>query len=80
MKKFVYGLPSFVQPKAEKFGMILEISEAGTIVQALFDPDGESVMKAGSIKEFRNNLYIGWDVVSYIAKYNLDNRMVTLKE
>ena len=58
MKKFVYGLPSFVQPKAERFGMILEISEEGKIIQALFDTSGESVMEAGAVKEFDNNLYI----------------------
>jgi sugar lactone lactonase YvrE len=72
MKRVVYGLPSFVQPKAEKFGMILEISEEGEIVQALFDTSGESVMEAGAVKEFRDNLYIGGDVVSYIAKYKID--------
>ncbi|MFT5834161.1 MAG: sugar lactone lactonase YvrE [Cognaticolwellia sp.] len=71
MKKFVYGLPSFFQPKAEKFGMILEISEEGKIIQALFDTSGESVMEAGAVKEFRDNLYIGGDIVSYIAKYKL---------
>jgi sugar lactone lactonase YvrE len=71
MKKFVYGLPSFVQPKAEKFGMILEISEEAKIIQALFDTSGESVMEAGAVKEFENNLYIGGDIVSSIAKYKL---------
>jgi sugar lactone lactonase YvrE len=71
MKKLVYGLPSFVQPKAEKFGMILEISEEGKIVQTLFDTSGESVTEAGAVKEFNNNLYIGGDVVSYIAKYEI---------
>jgi sugar lactone lactonase YvrE len=76
MKKFVYGLPSFVQPKAEKFGMILEISESGQIIQSLFDTSGESVMEAGAVKEYRNNLYIGGDWVPYIAKYNLEKIIV----
>ena len=71
MKKFVYGLPSFIQPKAEKFGMILEISETGKIIQALYDATGESVMEAGAVKEFDNYLYIGGDWVSFISKYNL---------
>ncbi len=79
MKKFVYGLPSFVQPKAEKFGMILEISEAGLIVQALFDPSGNFVMEAGAVKEYQKTLYIGGDVVSFIAKYSLDNKMVLVE-
>ena len=72
MKKFVFGLPSFVQPKAEKFGMILEISEEGKIIQALFDTSGDAVMEAGAVKEFNNHLYIGGDVVSYIAKYEIE--------
>ena len=72
MKKFVYGLPSFFQPKVEKFGMILEISAEGKIIQALYDPSGKSVMEAGAVKEFRNNLYIGGDIVSYVAKYKLN--------
>jgi hypothetical protein len=50
---------------------ILEISEEGKIIQALFDTSGESVMEAGAVKEFRDNLYIGGDVVSYVAKYEL---------
>lgn len=71
LKKLVYGLPSFVQPKAEKFGMIIEYSPLGEVVQALFDPTGESVMEAGAVKEYQNQLYIGGDVVSYIGKYHL---------
>ncbi len=27
MKKLVYGLPEFLQPKAEPFGMVMNISE-----------------------------------------------------
>lgn len=71
MKKFVYGLPSFVQPKAEKFGMILEISEEGKIIRALFDASGESVMEAGAVKEEKGHLYIGGDIVSFISKVKL---------
>ena len=71
MKKLVFGLPSFIQPKTEKFGMILEVSEQGEIIQALFDTAGESVMEAGAVKEFENNLYIGGDVVSYVSKYKI---------
>lgn len=80
MKKLVYGLPSFVQPKAERFGMILEISEEAKIIQTLFDTSGKLVMEAGAVKEFRNNLYIGGDWVSYIAKYELDKSSVKLSQ
>ena len=72
LKKMVYGLPSFLQPKAEKFGMIMEISEEGKLIQALFDSKGEAVMEAGAIIEHENKLYIGGDVVSYISKYNME--------
>jgi sugar lactone lactonase YvrE len=37
MKKHVYGLPNFLQPKADKFGMILNVSSDGQIIEALFD-------------------------------------------
>ena len=71
MKKFVYGLPSFVQPKAEKFGMIIEVTEEKEVVQALFDADGTVVPEAGAIIEKNNHLYIGGDKVPFIAKHKL---------
>ncbi len=71
VKKLVYGLPSFMQPKADRFGMILEISETGTIIRALFDPTGEVVMEAGAVKEQNQMLYIGGDESPYIARYQL---------
>ena len=71
LKKLVYGLPHFVQPKAEKFGMVLEVSAQGQILQALFDTEGQVVTEAGAIEEVHNSLYLGGDVVSAIAKYPL---------
>ena len=59
MKKFVYSLPSFIQPKPEKFAMILEISSEGEILQSLFDSKGKSVTEAGGA------------VVSYVSKSKL---------
>lgn len=72
MKKFVFGLPRFVQPKAEKFGMVLEVSEKGRIINALFDTNGQVVSEAGAIEEVHNSLYLGGDVVSAVAKYSLE--------
>ena len=72
LKKLVYGLPSFVQPKADSFGMILEIDEQGTILQALFDPKGEVIQEAGAVKEFNKQLYIGGDVQAFAAIFDLD--------
>lgn len=71
MKKLVYGLPRFVQPKAEKFGMVLEVSEQGQVLHALYDPEGQVVSEAGAIEEVHNSLYLGGDVVSAVAKYPL---------
>lgn len=71
MKKFVYALPGFLQPKPVKFGMVIRISEKGEVLESLFDPSGEKIPEAGSVKEYKGALYIGGDVVPYISKYNL---------
>ena len=71
MKKFVYSLPEFMQPKAERFGMIMNISEEGEILSSLFDTNGEVLPEAGAVKEHNGYLYIGGDVIPYIAKYKL---------
>lgn len=71
MKKLIYGLPSFLQPKAEPFGMVIEVSDSGEIIQALFDPKGETVSEAGAVKEWKGHLYLGGDVVSYVSKVKL---------
>lgn len=72
MKKFVYALPNFLQPKQELFGMILNISQQGDVINSLFDTIGKFVPEAGAVKEFKGHLYIGGDVVSYISTYKLD--------
>ncbi|MFD2033572.1 SMP-30/gluconolactonase/LRE family protein [Belliella marina] len=71
MKKLVYGLPDFLQPKADEFGMVLNISTDGTIIDALFDPKGGDFPEAGAVKEHEGFLYIGGDVIPYIGKYKL---------
>lgn len=72
MKKFVYALPDFLQPKQELFGMILNVSQDGKVINALFDSTGQFVPEAGAVKEFNGHLYIGGDVVSFIGSYKLD--------
>ncbi|MCI4667553.1 MAG: SMP-30/gluconolactonase/LRE family protein [Bacteroidia bacterium] len=73
LKKLTYALPEVLQPKQEKYGMILNISEEGEILSAYFDPTGESVPEAGSVKEFEGILYIGGDIVPYISTYKLNS-------
>lgn len=73
MKRFVYALPQFLQPKPELFGMILNISAEGEIIQSLYDTTGKFTPETGAVKEHNGNLYIGGDVVPYIAKYKVQN-------
>lgn len=72
MKKLVYALPNFLQPKQDLFGMILNISQEGDIIDALFDTTGKFVPEAGAVKEFNGYLYIGGDVVPFIGRYKLN--------
>ena len=72
MKKFVYGLPEFMQPQAENFGMVMNVSIDGDIIETLFDSNGTIITEAGAVKEFNGDLYIGGDVMPYIGKYKID--------
>lgn len=71
MKKFVYGLPQCLQPKADPFGMVMHLSVDGEIIKTLFDPRGIVIPEAGAVKEQNGFLYIGGDVLPYIGKYRL---------
>lgn len=73
MKKFVYALPNFLQPKQEKFGMVMNISPEGNILQSLFDTKGTTMPEAGAVKEHNGYLYLGGDAVPHIGKYKLEN-------
>lgn len=73
MKKFVYGLPDFLQPKQELFGMILNISEDGKVISTLFDTTGKFTPETGAVKEYNGYLYIGGDIIPYIGKYKLED-------
>ena len=71
MKKLVYGLPEFAQPEADRFGMIMNVSIDGEIIETLFDTKGTILPEAGAVKEFNGHLYLGGDVMPYIGKYKL---------
>lgn len=73
MKKLVYALPNFLQPKAEKFGMVMNISQDGKILRTLFDTKGIVMPEAGAVKEHNGFLYLGGDVVPHIGKYKLED-------
>ncbi len=71
MKKFVYGLPKWLQPKGDKFGMVMRLSEDGKILDTFADPTGIVMPEAGSVKEQKGFLYMGGDNLPYIGKYKL---------
>ena len=60
-----------MQPKQEKFGLILNISEQGEILSSLYDTTGKIISEAGAVKEYKEHLYIGGDIVSSISVYKL---------
>ncbi len=69
MKKFIFSLPEFMQPKQEEYGIILNISENGMIVSSLCDTTGKIIPEAGAVKENEGVLYIGGDILPYIGRY-----------
>ena len=71
MKKFVYGLPNWLQPKEDKFGMVMHISDNGKILNTYFDTTGIAMPEAGSVKEQNGFLYMGGDNLPYVGKYKL---------
>ncbi|MBA4853796.1 SMP-30/gluconolactonase/LRE family protein [Emticicia sp. BO119] len=74
MKQLVYALPDFMQPKAEKFGMVMHISTDGKILKSLFDTKGMVMPEAGAVKEHNGYLYMGGDVVPHIGRYQLTDK------
>lgn len=73
LKKFVYGIPLWMQPKQEAFGMIMHLSQEGKILQTYYDPTGKKVSEASSIEEYKGKLYIGGDLTNHIGVYPLNN-------
>lgn len=71
MKKIVFALPSFLQPKPKLFGMVMNISDDGKILSSLFDTKGAVMPEAGAVKEYNGYLYLGGDILGHIGKYKL---------
>jgi len=80
MKKLVYALPNFLQPKAELFGIILNLSPDGQILSALYDTKGTYTPETGAVKEYDGHLFIGGDIVPYIAKYKIEEASIDIGE
>jgi len=71
LKKLIFGIPLWLQPKQKPFGMIMHISENGEILRTYYDTTGEFVAEASSVEEFNGYLLIGGDMTNYIGKYKL---------
>jgi len=71
LKKLVYALPLWIQPRQEAFGMIMHLSESGEILKVYYDTSGKYVSEASSIEEHNGYIYIGGDLTDHIGKYRL---------
>lgn len=71
VKKIVYGLPSFLHPKAVPYGMLMHLSSTGKILKTYYDTSGAYVAEATSVEEHNGYLYLGGDTSGYISKYKL---------
>lgn len=71
LKKFIFALPTWMQPKQEKFGMIMHLSANGEAIKTYYDPTGKLVSEASSIEEHDGYLYLGGDLIDHINRYKL---------
>ncbi|WP_375562342.1 SMP-30/gluconolactonase/LRE family protein [Bernardetia sp. OM2101] len=72
-KKLLYGVPLWLQPKQEPFGIVMNISEKGEILTVFYDTTGKKVSESSSIEEHNGYLYLGGDLVNHIGKFKLPN-------
>jgi sugar lactone lactonase YvrE len=72
LKKFIYAVPLWLQPKQEAFGMIMHVSESGNILKTYYETSGKIVSEASSVEEHNGYLYLGGDLPSYIGKFKLE--------
>jgi sugar lactone lactonase YvrE len=71
LKQIVFALPLWMQPKQEKFGMIMHLSAKGEVIKTYYDPTGEAVSEAASIEEHEGYLYLGGDLIDHNGKLKL---------
>ena len=71
-KKLIYGLPLWLQPKQEPFGMVMHISENGEILKTYYDTTGKLVSEASSVEEHDGYIYLGGDLTDHIGKYRIE--------
>jgi sugar lactone lactonase YvrE len=72
MKRIIFAIPLWLQPKQEPFGMIMHISNDGEILKTYYDTRGKIVSEASSVEEHNGYLYLGGDLTDHIGKYKLN--------
>jgi hypothetical protein len=72
MKKIIFAIPLWMQPKQEPFGMIMHLSKDGEILKTYYDTSGKIVSEASSVEEHNGYLYLGGDLTDHIGKYKLE--------
>ena len=73
LKKLVFALPVWMQPKQDAYGMVLHLSATGEIIKMYHDPTGKVVSEASSIEERNGKLYLGGDLTDHIGVFRLPN-------
>jgi sugar lactone lactonase YvrE len=71
LKKLVYGLPDFMKPAMQAYGIVMHLSATGEVLKTYYDTSGERVPEASSIEEQDGVLYLGGDLIGHIGKYRL---------
>lgn len=71
LKKFVFGLPTWLQPKQDAFGIVMHLSASGEILKTYYDPTGKVVPEASSIEEKDGKIYLGGDLTDHIGVFQL---------
>jgi sugar lactone lactonase YvrE len=71
LKKLVFGLPDFMKPAMQAYGIVMHLSATGEILKTYYDTSGERVPEASSIEEQDGLIYLGGDLIGHIGKYRL---------
>lgn len=68
-KKMIYGIPDFLQPQAQPYGLIMHLSATGEVLAIHQDSSGEQVREATSVMEHQGKVYLGSDHDAYISMW-----------
>jgi sugar lactone lactonase YvrE len=59
LKRLMAALPEAIKPKAQRYGLMLEVDAQGKIVRSLHDPSGDHVPHVTSVNERDGVVYLG---------------------